>query len=129
MDYAKRGEAWHSKLDKELRDLGAVPSDADPCVYHTGPIENKSFIIVYIDDILVMSSDDSEIARVKNHLGSKFDVKDLGEIKYCLGLEFARDNRGITVKLKGYINDVLSRFGMFDCKPVSTPLEPGLKLV
>ncbi|CAL1678208.1 unnamed protein product [Lasius platythorax] len=50
-------------------------------------------------------------------------------VKYCLGLEFTRYEKEITVKQKGYINDVLNRFGMLECKPVSTPLEPGLKLV
>lgn len=76
-----------------------------------------------------MSSDDREIARLKNHLSAKFDVKDLGDVKYCLGLEFTRNEKEITVRQKGYINDVLNRFGMLECKPVSTPLESGLRLV
>lgn len=63
------GRVWHSKLDKELRDLGAVPSNADPCIYLIGPTENRSFIIVYVDDLLIMSSD-SEIARLKDHLSA-----------------------------------------------------------
>lgn len=91
------GRAWHSKLDKELRNLGAVPSNADPCMYLVGPVENRSYIIVYVDDILVMSCDDSEITRVKNHLNAKFDVKDLGNIKHCLGLEFTRNEREISI--------------------------------
>lgn len=54
------GRAWHFKLDKELRDLSAVPSSADPCVYLVGPVESRNYIIVYVDDILVMSCDDSK---------------------------------------------------------------------
>lgn len=123
------GRAWHSRLDREFRETGAVPSDADPCVYITGPIENRSFIITYVEDILIISKNDFEISRVKNHLKSKFDVKDLGEVKYCLGLEFSRSKEEITVRQRGYIQDVLGRFGMIDCKPVSTSLEPGFRLV
>lgn len=66
---------------------------------------------------------------MKNHLNTKFDVKDLGNIKHCLGLEFTRNEKEISIKQRGYINDMLDRFGMLDCKPMSTPLEPGLKLV
>jgi len=66
---------------------------------------------------------------LKDHLSAKFEVKDLGDVKYCLGLEFTRDEEEIAVKQKGYINDILNRFGMLECKPVSTPLEPGLRLV
>lgn len=122
------GRAWHTRLDKELRELGAVPSKIDPCLYLTGSGKNRSYIVVYVDDILIMSCDDSEIARIKDHLDAKFDVKKLGMIKYCLGLEFARREGEISAKQKGYIHEILDRFGMAECRPVSTPLEPGLKL-
>lgn len=109
--------------------MGTVPSDADPCVYLVGPAESRSFVIIYVDNILIISNDDSEMSKLKNHLKSKFDVRDLGDVKDCLGLEFTRSKKEITVRQRGYICDVLNRFGMFNCKPVSTPLEPGLKLV
>lgn len=122
------GRAWHLRLSKELRELGAVPSKSDPCLYLSGPVENRSYIIVYVDDILIMSCDDSEIVKIKRHLSEKFGVRDLGCVKYCLGLEFSRSEGEITIRQRGYIHDVLERFGMTECKPVSTPLEPGLKL-
>jgi len=122
------GRAWHLRLDMELRGLGAVPSKFDPCLYLYGPIENRSYIIVYVDDILIMSCDDSMIRRVKDYFRTKFDVKELGNVKFCLGLEFSRNEGEIIIKQKGYIHKVLDRFGMLECKPISTPLELGLKL-
>lgn len=65
------GRAWHSRLDKELRAYGAVPSNADPCVYCYGPDDSKSFVIVYVDDMILMSQSEAEINKMRKYLGLK----------------------------------------------------------
>lgn len=75
-----------------------------------------------------MSRDDAMIKKLKGHLSVKFEVKDLGAVKYCLGLEFTRSKNIIAISQRGYILEILERFGMSECKPVTTPLEPGFKL-
>lgn len=75
-----------------------------------------------------MSRDDEEINRLKKHLGARFEVKDLGAVKHCLGLEFSREESTVTIRQRGYIFDVLEKFGMSECRPVGTPMEPGVKL-
>lgn len=85
-------------------------------------------IAVYVDDILPPETTDSSKKHLSKHLSSKFEVKDLGEIKYCLGIEFSRDNSGISMNQRGYIKDNGERFGMSNSKPISTLLSPGLKL-
>jgi len=60
--------------------------------------------------------------------GSKFEVKELGEASRCLGIEFTKLDEGIKINQRGYIFDILESFGMSDCKPTITPLEPGLRL-
>ncbi|XP_061358015.1 uncharacterized mitochondrial protein AtMg00810-like [Gastrolobium bilobum] len=58
----------------------------------------------------------------------EFEMKDLGLMRYFLGLEVRQDKSGIFVSQEAYAKDILKRFKMIDCNPVSTPMEPGLKL-
>ncbi|XP_071578912.1 uncharacterized protein [Temnothorax nylanderi] len=57
-------------------------------------------------------------------------MKDLGQLHYCLGIEFSQDKkkREIRMTQRKYIQDVLKRFNMEDCKPVATPMNPAVKL-
>lgn len=66
--------------------------------------------------------------RIKRELARLFKVKDLGPIKYCLGIEIRRNGESIHFGQQGYIKEVLKRFGMGDCKPVNTPIALGVKL-
>lgn len=84
--------------------------------------------MVYVDDILVFSQDEKKIKKFEIFLSEAFDIKNLGNVNYCLGIEFANTRDGIKMNQKGYLNDILERFGMIDAKPVSTPIEPGTKL-
>lgn len=120
--------AWNKRLDRELRALGAKPANEDPCVYvrHRKEIQ---IIIIYVDDILVMCRDPEEINRFGRELTNLFKVKDFGDLKRCLGMDFSRSDKGIFVNQRTYIKDILLRLGMSDCNAVSTPLDVGTKLI
>lgn len=116
------GRAWNKQLDKELRALGANPTD--PCVY----VKHRKeilIIIVYVDDLLVMSRPRGSFGR---ELASLFEVKDLGDLKCCLRIDFSRSSKDIFVNQRTYIEEILLRFGMSECNAVSTPLDVGTKL-
>lgn len=85
-------------------------------------------IAVYVDDILIVSKNQEAIINLTEFLSKKFEIKKLGDVKYCLGIEFSRDENGIVMNQRGYINDILDRFGMLDSRTISTPLELGTKL-
>jgi hypothetical protein len=123
------GRSWYAKLDGILRRFGAVPTKADPCVYQIGTGEDSTLIAIYVDDIIVASRDPRMADRLFNCLSQKFETSDLGEIGYCLGMEFNRTLGAINILQTGYINELLKRFGMFDSKPVCAPLDPGVKLL
>lgn len=120
------GRQWHAKLDSVLRDIGLTPTNADPCVY-TDKIKN-TFILIYVDDILIVSNNRARESQIKQRLSREFKVKDLGEARYCLGVEITRDKEGITLSQTTYIRDILQRFRMSESKPVSTPLATNTKL-
>ncbi|XP_052882649.1 uncharacterized mitochondrial protein AtMg00810 isoform X4 [Gossypium arboreum] len=85
-------------------------------------------LIVYVDDIILTGDDSIEIERLKEFLSLEFQLKDLGNLRYFLGMEIARSKAGISISQRKYVLDVLSEVGLLGCKPAETPMEPNLKL-
>jgi len=102
--------------------FGAKKTAADMCVYVKGSGENLSIIAVYVDDILIASKNAESIKSLKEHLRKQFDITDRGEAKYCLGMEFSVKQGEVSIGQSAYISDLLQRFGMTDCRAVSTPM-------
>ena len=88
----------------------------------------KQFRCVCLD-IIPVSNNPALLKAEKIALYGKFEMTDLGEIHYLLGMSIKRDreSRTLTISQPNYLNKVLKKFGMENCKPVSTPLEPGRK--
>lgn len=83
--------------------------------------------LVYVDDIIIASNNDSEVDTLKNQLKSYFKLRDLGSLKYLLGLEIARSSKGIHVCQRKYALDLLYETGQLGCKPSSIRMDPHLK--
>ncbi|KAG6403128.1 hypothetical protein SASPL_135345 [Salvia splendens] len=81
-------------------------------------------IVIYVDDILVASSEDSQVSDFKEFLGNHFKFKDLGNPKYFLGIEIARNNTGLFISQHKYALDLVTDAGLLGCKPASTPMDP-----
>ena len=77
-------------------------------------------VIIYVDDIIILANRMSCMKALKAMLDSEYEMSDLGELHFCLGVEFVRDRaaRTITMSQGKYVVDVLKRFGMEDCKAV-----------
>ena len=76
-----------------------------------------------------MTKDDvEEMSRLKQSLAKEFEIKDLGQLRYFLGMEVARSKKGIIVSQRKYILDLLKETGMSGCKPSDTPIEVNAKL-
>ena len=80
-------------------------------------------LLVYVDDILIASDNKATMDELKVMLDQKFKLKDLGELKYFLGLEVARSAQGINLCQKKYTLELLSDTGMLGSKPLKTPME------
>ena len=101
----------------------------DNCIYIK--VKGSKFIILvlYVDDILLACNDNNMLHETKRFLSSKFDMKDLGEASYILGIEIHRD-RSIGVlsrSQKSYIEKVLNRFNMSKCAESPVPVHKGDK--
>ena len=81
-------------------------------------------VLVYVDDMAIAGYSLARITQFKNDLTKVFDITDLGELKYILGIQVKRDRKAHTISLNqtAYIHHVLARFGMKDCTPMSTLL-------
>jgi histone deacetylase 1/2 len=86
------------------------------------------FVLVYVDDIIVVSSISSATMALVKKLNEDFALKDLGDLHYFFGIEVSKVRDGIVLTQEKYANDVLERVGMIDCKPVSSPLSTTEKL-
>ena len=85
-------------------------------------------LLVYVDDVPLASDSILEIERLKTFLDAKFTIKDLGPLKYFLGLEVARSKTGISLCQRKYILDILEDTGLTGSKPAAFPMESTLKL-
>ena len=85
-------------------------------------------ILLYVDDLVIAGADQDDIGRVKFQLATSFDMKDLGELHYFLGIELIRTLEGILINQRHYVLSMLFKFGMENRKSVSTPLDRTVKL-
>ncbi|CAN1238082.1 Retrovirus-related Pol polyprotein from transposon RE1 [Linum grandiflorum] len=86
-----------------------------------------AILIVYVDDIIITGNDEEEITRLKKKLNEEFELKDLGEMKYFLGMEVARSSKGLLISQRKYVLDLLDETGMTGCKPADTPMQPNVE--
>jgi hypothetical protein len=122
------GRQWYKKIRTALTNLGLIQSRADPCVFILIRGDLICILGLYVDDKVIIGNDLRFIEHIKDQLKREFDMKDLGEAEYILGIQIKRDRTKGTLSLsqRQYLLDVLSRFNMADCNPVSTPIEAGL---
>jgi histone deacetylase 1/2 len=80
------------------------------------------YLLVYVDDIILISSSDAAASRLVSTLSGDFAVKDLGALHYFLGLEVSRSSAGLTLTQHKYCPDLLHCAGMLKCKHATTPM-------
>jgi hypothetical protein len=125
---------WNHVIDEWFKDYGFVVSEADPCLYvkrtELGRNGAMSILIVllWVDDLIICGSSAADIGEFKKAISTRFNMKDLGALSYILGMEITRDRGARTLEItqKAYIEKMLQRFKMEECKPVGTPAEGAL---
>ncbi|KAF5823492.1 putative RNA-directed DNA polymerase [Helianthus annuus] len=114
---------WNEKLSSVLVDYGFVQSKCDHSMYVLS--RNGVFIVllVYVDDIVVTGNNIDEVNKIKGVLNLNFQIKDLGKLKYFLGIEVLYNKSGVCLNQRKYCLELLSEFGYLACKPIKTPIE------
>ena len=87
------------------------------------------YLVVYMNSIVITSIDQDGIQKLKQHLFTHFQTKDLGKLKYFLGIEIAQSSSSVVIFQRRYALDILEETSMLDCKPVDFFMDPNVKLV
>jgi hypothetical protein len=119
--------AWSDKIGQYLVTSGFQTSNADFSLY-VKKTNGIVVIVIYVDDLIITGDSDADISDLKKLLKQKFEMKDLGELRYFLGIEVTHSPKGIWLLQRQYALNKLSEYGMTGCKPISIPLEQNVKL-
>ncbi len=122
--------AWHTRLSEELGNISFQPSAADPGLHFPEQESGRIFMLVYVDDILIVARSTADVECVKQELKTKFEAHDLEDAHYFLGVDIVRDRAARTVKLtrRKLTAQLVDTYGLGDCKTKSVPLRTAKRL-
>ena len=122
--------AWFGRFSFVAQEFNMTRSTADRSIfYHHTSSGKYIYLIVYVDDIVIMGNDQDGIQRLKRHLFCHFQTKDLGKLKYFMGIEIAQSKFGMFMNQRKYGLEILENTSMLDCKPVDTLMDPNVKFI
>ncbi|KAJ4756551.1 polyprotein [Rhynchospora pubera] len=120
--------AWNTRIDQYFKSHGFVQCPYEHALYVK--VKNGEMLVValYVDDLIFTGNSGEMIEEFKKAMMREFEMTDLGLMSYFLGLEIKQSDDGIFISQEAYAKEVLKRFNMANCNPVSTPVECGVKL-
>ena len=120
---------WYLKFNDTITSFEFKENTVDWCIYLKVSGSKFIFLILYVDDILLASSDLGLLHTTKKFLSENFEMKDMGEATYVIGIEIFRDrSRGLLgLSQNRYIETILERFGMESCSASVAPIQKGDK--
>jgi hypothetical protein len=121
---------WYQKFYTYILGLVFVRSRSDHYVYSKQGGNHFIYVVLYVDDMLLVGNNMDFIKEVKSQLSSKFDMKDLGVANFILGMEIKRDraNKKLWLNQRKYVETILHRFNMQGSKLVKVPIPIGVNL-
>lgn len=114
---------WYAKLATALKEYGFQQNDFDHSLFTFQKGDMVLVVLVYVDDLIITGSKVSYITEFKSYLSTCFRMKDLGILRYFLGIEIARNPSGIYMCQRKYALDIITETGLLGVKPASFPLE------
>ncbi|KAJ0858060.1 putative RNA-directed DNA polymerase [Helianthus annuus] len=114
---------WNERLTTVLLEFGFTQSKCDHSLFILNKENVTVFLLVYVDDIVLTGNSVAEIERIKKVLNDTFKIKDLGILKYFLGIEVLYNKDEVCFSQRKYCLELLNEFGYLGCKPVNTPIE------
>lgn len=121
--------AWFGRFSSVVKSFGMKQSNADHSVFFRTSGTKNIYLVVYVDDIVITGNDLTGIQELKNHLFRQFQTKDMGKLRYFLGIEVAKSKDGISISQRKYALDILEEAHLTDCKPIDSPMDPNVKLL
>ncbi|KAL0291632.1 UNVERIFIED_CONTAM: Retrovirus-related Pol polyprotein from transposon TNT 1-94 [Sesamum radiatum] len=122
--------SWNTHFDEVVRDYDLIKNDYDLCVYKKISGSSIAYLVLCVDDILLIGNDVKMLDDIKAWLSTQFSMKDMGEASYILGIKIYRNRsrRLLGLTQSSYIEKVLKRFKMEHSKRGLHPMRHGIKL-
>jgi hypothetical protein len=121
-------KAWLDKIGQYLDTNGFPTSIVDFSLYVKKTNHGIVVIVIYVDEFIIIGNNGADIFDLKKLLKQNFEMKDLGELHYFLGIEVTQSPKRIWLLQRQYALNKLSKYGRMGCKPISIPLEQNVKL-
>ncbi|TXG51383.1 hypothetical protein EZV62_023907 [Acer yangbiense] len=119
---------WFEKISDAIQAAGYVQSKADYSLFTRQQGKSSTFLLIYVDDILITGNDPQAISTLKAFLHNRFRIKDLGNLRFFLGIEISRSQKGIYISERKYALEIIKDAGLLGAAPMEFPMEKGLKL-
>ncbi|XP_021993867.1 uncharacterized mitochondrial protein AtMg00810-like [Helianthus annuus] len=120
--------AWYQRFTDYVLTLGFHHSKCDASLFTLHQWHNTAFLLLYVDDILLVTSSAALRHQLVAKLASEFAMKDLGPLSYFLGISVIRTKSSLFLSQQSYATDIITRAGMQSCNPVATPVDTNAKL-
>ena len=119
-------KSWNDVLDQWLMRHDFKRSDVDPCLYTYNTQDDSIYfiLVIYVDDLIIISNKPSLRESLVKNLSKDFKIVDIGHAKWILGVKIEKTPTGIVLNQDKYVMDILTKYGMKDCKPAVTPTVP-----
>ena len=120
--------AWNSRIDKYFQEHNFTRCPHEHALYVKIKDGDVLITCLYVDDLILTGNNPSMFEEFKKAMTREFEMTDIGLMSYYLGIEVKQKEEGVFISQEGYARELLKKFKMNDCKPVSTPIECGAKL-
>jgi len=121
--------AWFDRFSTVVQQFGMMRSEADHSIFYRHSAQGCIYLIVYVYDIVIIGSDEQIIHQLKHNLYTQFQTKDLGKLRYFLGIEVAQSKDGLVILQRKYAMDILEETCLLNAKLVDTLMDPNVKLL
>ncbi|KAH9726279.1 hypothetical protein KPL70_008204 [Citrus sinensis] len=120
--------AWNNRIDKYFQEKGFTKCPYEHALYVKEKDGDILIVCLYVDDLIFTGSNPSLFEEFKRVMIKEFEMTDIGLMACYLGIEVKQNEEGIVISQESYAKEILKKFKMNDCKPISTPVECGVKL-
>jgi Reverse transcriptase (RNA-dependent DNA polymerase) len=120
--------AWFGRFCGAMKEYGYTQSNANHTLFYKQDGGKIAILIIYVDDMIITGDNHKEIMMLETKLSKEFEMKNLGGLKYFLGIEVARNRNSIVLSQRKYVLDLLAETGMLECKPAENPMIQNQKM-
>lgn len=120
--------AWNACFTSFITRQGFIQSKCDASLFVYQKNNELTYLLLYVDDIIITASSSTLLQSVITSLKSEFEITDMGKLQYFLGVAAQFNDAGLFLTQSKYAEELIKRAGMEDCKPCSTPADLNSKL-